>query len=159
MVAFRPEKVLGALPSVLTPNGFYAVRTGDGIMLFVADSTGSIAYPIRQPQQFLGIIFESVNTGSANQIVPVYPLDFNLTAIAVQNTRIGSSGSGTISVSFGSGANFVAVPGLSSRSVSTTNTVYNVTGSGQNITTSQQLQIQFNTVTNGPIDVSIYFYL
>lgn len=46
--AFRPEKVLGALPSTLTPNGVYFVRVGSGIMLYVADATGSVAYTINQ---------------------------------------------------------------------------------------------------------------
>lgn len=46
--AFRPEKVLSALPSPLTPNGVYFVRVGTGIMLYVADATGSVAYTINQ---------------------------------------------------------------------------------------------------------------
>lgn len=45
---FRPEKVLSALPSTLTPNGVYFVRVGNGIMLYVADATGSVAYTINQ---------------------------------------------------------------------------------------------------------------
>jgi len=109
-------------------------------------------------QQFQGIIFENVNTGSPNQNLLVYPRNFTLQAVSVQNNRVNSSGSGVISILFGSGASFVTVPGLSSRSVTATNAVYNVTGSGQLITTSQQLQVQFVSVTNGPIDVAIYFY-
>jgi hypothetical protein len=48
MVAFRPEKVLGGLPSTLTPNAIYFVRVGAGIMVYVADATGSAAYSINQ---------------------------------------------------------------------------------------------------------------
>jgi len=48
MVVFRPEKVLGGLPSTLTPNAIYFVRVGAGIMIYVADATGSVAYPINQ---------------------------------------------------------------------------------------------------------------
>ena len=48
MVVFRPEKVLGGLPSTLTPNAIYFVRVGAGIMIYVADATGSAAYPINQ---------------------------------------------------------------------------------------------------------------
>jgi hypothetical protein len=48
MVVFRPEKVLGGLPSTLTPNAVYFVRVGAGIMIYVADATGSAAYPINQ---------------------------------------------------------------------------------------------------------------
>jgi hypothetical protein len=48
MVVFRPEKVLGGLPSTLTPNAVYFVRVGAGIMIYVADATGSVAYPINQ---------------------------------------------------------------------------------------------------------------
>ena len=109
-------------------------------------------------QQFQGIIYEDVNTGSPNENLLVYPRNYTLQAISVQNNRVGSSGSGVISILFGSGASFVAVPGLSSRTVTTTNTVYNVTGSGQLVTTSQQLQVQFVSVTSGPINVAIYFY-
>ena len=49
MVRFHPEKVIGALPSPLTPNGVYFVRVGTGIMVYVADATGSVAYPINVP--------------------------------------------------------------------------------------------------------------
>lgn len=48
MVVFRPEKVLGGLPPTLTPNAVYFVRVGSGIMIYVADATGSVAYPINQ---------------------------------------------------------------------------------------------------------------
>jgi hypothetical protein len=48
MVVFRPEKVLGGLPLTLTPNAIYFVRVGAGIMIYVADATGSVAYPINQ---------------------------------------------------------------------------------------------------------------
>ena len=48
MVIFHPEKALGALPSILTPNAVYFVRVGSGIMVYVADATGSVAYPINQ---------------------------------------------------------------------------------------------------------------
>ena len=48
MVIFRPEKVIGGLPSPLSPNAIYFVRVGDGIMIYVADATGSVAYPINQ---------------------------------------------------------------------------------------------------------------
>ena len=48
MVIFHPEKALGALPSTLTPNAIYFVRVGSGIMIYVSDATGSVAYPINQ---------------------------------------------------------------------------------------------------------------
>ena len=48
MVVFRPEKVLGGLPSTLTPNAVYFVRVGAGIMIYVADATGSAAYSLNQ---------------------------------------------------------------------------------------------------------------
>lgn len=48
MVAFYPQKVIGSLPSTLTPNAVYFVRVGNGIMIHVADATGSVAYPINQ---------------------------------------------------------------------------------------------------------------
>lgn len=48
MVVFHPEKVIGGLPSILTPNAVYFVRVGSGIMIYVADATGSTAYSINQ---------------------------------------------------------------------------------------------------------------
>jgi len=48
MVVFHPEKVIGGLPSTLTPNAVYFVRVGSGIMIYVADATGSAAYSINQ---------------------------------------------------------------------------------------------------------------
>lgn len=48
MVIFHPEKALGALPSTLTPNAIYFVRVGSGIMIYVSDATGSVAYTINQ---------------------------------------------------------------------------------------------------------------
>jgi hypothetical protein len=48
MVVFHSEKVLGGLPLTLTPNAVYFVRVGSGIMIYVADATGSVAYPINQ---------------------------------------------------------------------------------------------------------------
>ena len=46
--AFRPEKAIGSPPSTLTPNAIYFVRVGNGIMIYVSDATGSVAYPINQ---------------------------------------------------------------------------------------------------------------
>jgi len=48
MVVFHPEKVIGGLPSTLTPNAVYFVRVGSGINIYVADATGSVAYAINQ---------------------------------------------------------------------------------------------------------------
>jgi hypothetical protein len=48
MVVFHPQKVTGGLPATLTPNAVYFVRVGSGIMIYVADATGSVAYPINQ---------------------------------------------------------------------------------------------------------------
>ena len=48
MVIFHPEKVIGALPSILTPNAIYFVRVGAGVTIYVSDATGSVAYPINQ---------------------------------------------------------------------------------------------------------------
>lgn len=40
------EKVIAALPAILTPNTVYAVRAGVGFDLYVSDTTGSIAHRI-----------------------------------------------------------------------------------------------------------------
>lgn len=46
MPVMRFEKVVGALPSTLTPNTLYAVRTGAGFDLYASDATGSIAHSL-----------------------------------------------------------------------------------------------------------------
>ena len=48
MVVFRPQKVIGGLPSTLSPNAIYFVRVGAGFTIYAADATGSVAYPINQ---------------------------------------------------------------------------------------------------------------
>lgn len=40
----RVEKVISTLPSQLQPNTLYLVRVGEGIDLYVTDTTGSIAH-------------------------------------------------------------------------------------------------------------------
>jgi hypothetical protein len=64
MVAFRPEKVLGGPPSPLTPNAVYFVRVGTGIMIYVADATGSVAYPINQTIITYGTSHPNNNDGN-----------------------------------------------------------------------------------------------
>lgn len=39
-------KVISNLPSPLTPNAIYAVRTGEGFDLYIADSTGNVAHKV-----------------------------------------------------------------------------------------------------------------
>jgi hypothetical protein len=48
MSYFRTEKVVSLLPSTLTPNTVYFVRTGGGYRMYVTDTTGSIAYEQNQ---------------------------------------------------------------------------------------------------------------
>lgn len=44
MAAFQAAKVVSALPSTLTPDTIYLVRSGTGFNLFCSDATGSIAH-------------------------------------------------------------------------------------------------------------------
>lgn len=46
MAAFSIYKFVGSLPPALKPNSVYAVRTGAGFDLYIADSTGSVAHKI-----------------------------------------------------------------------------------------------------------------
>ena len=64
MVRFHPEKVIGALPATLTPNAVYFVRVGTGIMIYVVDSTGSVAYPINVPVITYGTAPPNNNDGN-----------------------------------------------------------------------------------------------
>lgn len=38
------KKVIGNLPAIIIPDSLYAVRSGDGMDLYVSDMTGAIAY-------------------------------------------------------------------------------------------------------------------
>jgi hypothetical protein len=46
MPVLRFAKVVGTLPSTLTPDTLYLVRVGDGVEAYCTDATGSIAYPV-----------------------------------------------------------------------------------------------------------------
>lgn len=46
MTIFKTEKVIAALPGVLTADTVYFVRAGVGIDVYVSDSTGSVAHKI-----------------------------------------------------------------------------------------------------------------
>lgn len=45
----RVEKIISTLPSQLQPNTMYLVRSGEGIDIYVSDSTGSIAHKHNSP--------------------------------------------------------------------------------------------------------------
>lgn len=160
--AFRPEKVLSALPPTLTPNGVYFVRVGTGIMLYVADATGSVAYTLNDgdaPIQRQSIVLQNANTGSIAFTLPIFYVT-NITLLRIvngQNTRFNSSGSAIINLLFGNGSTFVTVPGLSNRTITTTPTNYAVSNNGQLITTSQNLRVEYVSFTSGPVDIALTF--
>ena len=45
-MAFRAEKIVAALPSVLIPDTIYCVRAASGFDLYVSDLTGTVAHPV-----------------------------------------------------------------------------------------------------------------
>ena len=91
------------------------------------------------------------NISAAEQIlVTSFPRE--ITLLEVRNLRT-SVGSATITFSFGSGASFGAIPGLSSLSVTTTKANFTVSGQGQIITTAQEIRFDITSVTGGPLSI------
>ena len=91
------------------------------------------------------------NISAAEQIlVTSFPRE--ITLLEVRNLRT-SVGSATITFSFGSGASFGAIPGLSSLSLTTTRANFTVSGQGQIITTAQEIRFDIASVTGGPLSI------
>lgn len=162
MSEFRAQKVISSLPAILQANTLYFVRTGDGFDLFCSDQTGSIAHKLNDgdaPIQRESFLLRSANTGSVALTLPIFYTE-NITLLRVvnaQNTLIGSSGSAVINVLFGSGASFTTIPGLGGRTITTTVANHSVSGTGQLITTAQQIRIEFASFTSGPVDIGLTF--
>lgn len=162
MSEFRAQKVISSLPAILQANTLYFVRTGSGFDLYCSDQTGSIAHKLNDgdaPIQRESFLLRSANTGSVALTLPIFYTE-NITLLRVvnaQNTLIGSSGSAVINVLFGSGASFTTIPGLGSRTITTTAANHSVSGTGQLITTAQQIRIEFASFTSGPVDIGLTF--
>jgi hypothetical protein len=90
---------------------------------------------------------------SAAQQIPVTSFLREITLLEVRNLRT-SAGSATITFSFGSGASFGAIPGLSSLSLTTARANFTVSGQGQIITTAQEIRFDITSVTGGPLSIS-----
>ena len=91
------------------------------------------------------------NIFAAEQI-PVTSFLREITLLEVRNLRT-TLGSATITFSFGSGASFGAIPGLSNLSVTTTQANFTVSGQGQIITTAQEIRFDITSVTGGPLSI------
>jgi hypothetical protein len=89
---------------------------------------------------------------SAAQQIPVSSFLREITLLEVRNLRT-SAGSATITFSFGSGASFGAIPGLSSLSLTTARANFTVSGQGQIITTAQEIRFDITSVTGGPLSI------
>lgn len=89
---------------------------------------------------------------SAAQQIPVTSFLREITLLEVRNLRT-SAGSATITFSFGSGASFGAIPGLSSLSLTTARANFTVSGQGQIITTAQEIRFDITSVTGGPLSI------
>ena len=162
MSEFRAQKVVSSLPETLQANTLYFVRTGDGFDLFCSDQTGSIAHKLNDADariQREPVLLRGANTGSVAVTLPIFYTE-NITLLRIvnaQNTLSGSSGSAIISLLFGSGASFTTIPGLGSRTITTSPTNHSVSGDGQLITTAQQIRIEFASFTSGPVDIGLTF--
>ena len=89
---------------------------------------------------------------SAAQQIPVTSFLREITLLEVRNLRT-SAGSATITFSFGSGASFGAIPGLSNLSLTTARANFTVSGQGQIITTAQEIRFDITSVTGGPLSI------
>ena len=89
---------------------------------------------------------------SAAEQIPVTSFLREITLLEVRNLRT-TVGSATITFSFGSGASFGAIPGLSSLSLTTTRANFTVSGQGQIITTAQEIRFDITSVTGGPLSI------
>ena len=89
---------------------------------------------------------------SAAEQIPVTSFLREITLLEVRNLRT-SAGSATITFSFGSGASFGAIPGLSSLSLTTARSNFTVSGQGQIITTAQEIRFDITSVTGGPLSI------
>lgn len=57
------QKVVGALPTTLSPNTFYAVRVGVGYDLYLSDSTGAVAHRLNPSDDRMRLYVQSRGTG------------------------------------------------------------------------------------------------
>lgn len=89
---------------------------------------------------------------SAAEQIPVTSFPREITFLEVRNLRT-TVGSATITFSFGSGASFGAIPGLSNLSLTTTRANFTVFGQGQIITTAQEIRFDITGVTGGPLNI------
>lgn len=89
---------------------------------------------------------------SAAEQIPVTSFPREITLLEVRNLRT-TVGSATITFSFGSGASFGAIPGLSNLALTTTRANFTVPGQGQIITTAQEIRFDIAAVTGGPLSI------
>lgn len=70
MNIFKIEKTIGNLPSTISSNTIYLVRSGEGFKLFCSDITGTIAHPLES--DFI------IDGGKANSSIDyIINIDFN----------------------------------------------------------------------------------
>jgi hypothetical protein len=89
---------------------------------------------------------------SAAEQIPVTSFLREITLLEVRNLRT-TVGSATITFSFGSGASFGAIPGLSNLSLTTARANFTVSGQGQIITTAQEIRFDITSVTGGLLSI------
>jgi hypothetical protein len=94
----------------------------------------------------------TIRSISAAEQIPVTSFLREITLLEVRNLRT-TVGSATITFSFGSGASFGAIPGLSSLSLTTARANFTVSGQGQIITTAQEIRFDITSVTGGPLSI------
>lgn len=113
-MSFRVDKVVATLPSILTPDTVYAVRTGVGFDLYMSDSTGTVTHPhnTATDAEAVGGIAAGSTLG-LEQALLANAGQPGLTVLAVGQTNTGkvqgcSLGDGNVVEVYASGADFNA---------------------------------------------------
>jgi hypothetical protein len=162
MVVFHPEKVIGGLPSTLTLNAVYFVRVGSGIMIYVADATGSTAYAINQegggsvedswPITIFALTANDPRLEGTNfpKILTLPPFPTGVTINKISGL-INSMSSGSAVLSIQNGTN--TITGLDSLNCTTTVLADQLATANNILSAGGRLRISFTSIT-GLINIS-----
>jgi hypothetical protein len=158
---FRTRKLVSSLPSTLEPNAVYFVRAGIGFDLYCTDQTGSIAHKLNSVSQeyvdtkvqILEVIITNI-TLPGSVILPIYPRQRTIIRLGgLQNSREESTGTTTVTVSFGT-SSFTPINGLSGLNCSPTILADQGASINNEIPANRRLRFSWGTVNNGPINIS-----
>jgi hypothetical protein len=104
--------------------------------------------------QFLDVVITNITTPNGSVTLPIYPRQRTILRVGgLQNTREGSTGTTTVTVSFGT-SSFTTINGLSGLNCSPTVLADQTASINNQIPANNQLRVSWGTITNGPINIS-----